>query len=186
MEPTGEHFSPLKTDLLEVEVNLDRYLFAMQYLKDKVVIDLGCGAGLGTFLYSMVAKKVYAVDYDAKTLDFAKQYPYAPGKVEFIHLDMREEGDVARLPEADVCVALEVLEHLDDPTIVLRGLKARQLIFSVPLHSMEVSTWHRFPINNAKDVKNLMAPFYDVGKLEEQGHVKSNGKWVRGEGTRLL
>ena len=186
MEHSTEHFTPLHTDLGEIQLNIDRYLFALQYLEGKTVIDLGCGSGLGTFLYSMLAKKVYAVDYDAKTIEYAKRYPYAPDKVEFLHLDLREQDDVAKLPQADVCVALEVLEHLEDPALVLKNLKTNKLVFSLPLHSMEVSTWHRFRIDTEKDVRKLISPYFDIGKYEEQGHKLSDGKWIRGEGIRLL
>lgn len=186
MEPTGEHFSPLKTDLHELELNLDRYQFALKYLEGKTVIDLGCGAGLGTYLYSMVAAKVYAVDYDARTIEHAKRHPFPPGKVEFLHLDLREPADIAKLPCADVCVALEVLEHIEDPAAVLKGLRVGQLVFSLPLHSMEVSTWHRYRIDTEKDVRKLIGPYFDIGKYEEQGHKLSNGKWIRGEGVRLV
>lgn len=185
-EPSGEHFSPLKTTLPEIEVNVDRYFFALQYLQDKVVLDLGCGSGLGTYLYSMVAKKVYAVDYSAEALDHARRFPYYPGKVEFIHADVTDPADVLKLPtDADVCVALEVLEHLEDPGALLSKLKAPQLIFSVPLYSMEVSTWHRFPINSEKDVRDLIGRYYQIGKFEEQNHNRASGRWIRGEAVKF-
>lgn len=186
MEPSGEHFTPLKTDLAEIQVNIDRYLFAMHYLKDKVVLDLGCGAGLGTYFYSMLAKKVYTVDYDEQAIDEARKYPHAPGKVEFLNLDITDPKDVARLPEVDVCVALEILEHIEDPAAFLKQLKARHLVFSVPLHSMEVSSWHKFSIETVKDVQKLISPFYDIGKFEKQEHDRIGGEWVRGEGVRLI
>lgn len=185
-EPTGEHFHPHKTGLMEMQVNIDRYFFALQYLQDKVVIDLGCGAGLGTYLYSMVAKKVIAVDYNAAAIEHARKFPFAPGKVEFMNLDIRDPEDLAKLPKADVVVALEVLEHLEDPAATLKALRAPQLVFSVPMYSMEVSTWHRFPINSENDVRKLIGQYYDVGKLELQEHERISGQWIRGEGMRLL
>lgn len=186
MEPSGEHFSPLKTSMIEIQVNIDRYLFAMQYLKDKVVLDLGCGAGLGTYFYSMLAKKVYALDYDAVAIEEAKKYPYAPGKVEFLHLDLTNPEDRERIPEVDVCVALEILEHLEDPATVLKALPAKQLVFSLPLYSLEVSTWHKYAINEEADVRKLISPFYDISKYEEQRHKEADGRWIRGEGVRLI
>src|SRR5690348_8900159 len=90
MEHTTEHFQPAHSSVEEIEINLERYLFALKFLKDKVVIDLGCGAGMGTYLYSLVAKKVYAVDYNAQALEEARQWPYTPGKVEFLHLDLED------------------------------------------------------------------------------------------------
>jgi len=57
MKETSEFFIPAQAGFKEVIVNLERYLFAMNFCKDKVVLDAGCGCGLGTYLYSLVAKK---------------------------------------------------------------------------------------------------------------------------------
>lgn len=186
MEQTTEHFSPRNTGFEELEVNLERYMFAGQFLKDKVVLDLGCGAGLGTYIYSMFAKKVIAVDYDSLAIEEAKAMPYPAGKVEFIHGDITDPDFMDRLPEVDVCVALEVLEHIEEPAGVLRALKARQLIFGLPLHSLEVSTWHKYRIDTERDVRALIQPYYDIGRYHEQKHPKLGGSWMLGEGTRFV
>lgn len=183
-EHTAEHFAPFHSNVDEIAINLDRYVFAMKYLKDKVVIDLGCGAGLGSWLYATVAKKVYAVDYDVHALEEARSMPFPPGRMEFLHLDITNKDDLARLPDADVVVALEVLEHIEDPAAVLKALRAPQLVFSVPRWSMDVSSWHRFAIETEKDVRDLIEPFYQIGDFEEQGYEGFGGKWIRGEGIR--
>lgn len=184
-EPTGEHFSPRSTTLPEIEVNLDRYLFALQHVKDKVVIELGCGAGLGTYLYSMLAKKVYAVDYSAQALEHARSFPFEPGKIEFLNLDLEDPETMEKLPAADVCVAMEVLEHIEEPAAVLRELKTPELVFSVPLHSLEVSKWHKYRIDTETDVRKLIQPWYDA-RYFEQKHPKLRATWVFGHGVRVI
>jgi len=185
MEVNGEHFTPSQTSLMEIEVNLDRYLYALKFLEDKTVIDLGCGAGFGTYLYSLVAKKVYAIDYSTQAISEAMgSFNFPKKNVEFIKLDLTKPEEIANIPEHDVCVALEILEHLEDPAMVLKALRGTQLVFSVPLHSMEVSSWHRFPIVTEADVRNLIEPCYQIGGYENQTHPRSHGEWVRGEGIK--
>lgn len=185
MPDLSEHFSPQQTDLVEVEVNVDRYMAALKHLEGKVVLELGCGAGLGTYLYSLVAKKVYAVDYDKRAIEEASRFPFPPGKVEFLHLDLEDPDTMARLPQADICVALEVLEHLEEPAAVLRELKTAELVFSVPLHSLEVSRWHKYRIDTERDVRALIQPFYDA-RYYEQTHKEAGGVWIHGHGARII
>ncbi len=185
MEPTGEHFSPLKTNLGELELNVDRYFFVLPFIQGKTVLDLGCGCGLGSYFYSMLAKELTIIDYNQRTLETACKHPFPIG-VTTMNINLESEEEISFLPEVEVAVALEVLEHLEDPTILLRNLKAKRLVFSVPLNSMEVSTWHKYNIETVEDVQKLISPFYDIGKLEIQGHPLSHGKWVRGEGVRIL
>ncbi len=182
MEHTGEFFIPNKDiSIEELEINLDRYLFVLPFIRGKTVMDLGSGCGLGTYFYSMFAKEVVMVDYKYN----AQVFPFV-SLTQMCLANLEKEEDVKRLPEVDVCVAMEVLEHVADPMMVLRNLKAKRLIFSVPLHSLEVSTWHKYDIQTVDDVYKLISPFYDIGKIEEQGHEKSQGKWVRGEGIRIM
>lgn len=42
------------------------YSFCQQFVKGKVVIDIGCGEGYGAKKLAQVAKKVIAVDVDQK------------------------------------------------------------------------------------------------------------------------
>lgn len=187
MEHTGEHFNPINTSFEEIQINMDRYFYALPLIQDKVVLDLGCGCGLGTYLYSALAKSVHAVDYNESTLRYASNFPHHLGKknVSFLKRNLEIEENVQSLPEADVAIAFEVLEHLEDPGMVLRNLKAKRIIFSVPLYSMEVSSWHKYDIKGIEDVKKLFAPYYDCS-FNEQKHPKSGATWIFGEGIRVI
>lgn len=180
-EKTGERFIPTDSDKTEVAVNLERYLFALHFLENKTVMDLGCGAGLGSYLYSLVAKKVYAVDYDATALESVESYSSISGhiRIETILTDIVD----ADLPEVDVCVALEFLEHVDDPLTILKNLKAKEIVFSIPLSSLANSSWHKYKIDGGVDgidqVKKLIGKYYHVKEYNLQ-----YDRWVFGHGIR--
>lgn len=184
-EISTEHFTPQKTDFYELDINLNRYMFACEFLEGKTVLDLGCGSGFGTYLYSLLAEKVIAVDYDANAIEEAKKWPYPKNNVEFIHGDITDQEFFDTLPSVDVCVALEVLEHIEEPAALLRDLKCNRLVFCLPLHSMEVSEWHKYPIETERDIRALIQPFFQIGRYEEQTRPPAQGVWWRGEATKF-
>lgn len=185
MERTTEHFMPAFTSLPELQVNIERYLFAAQYVAGKTVLDIGSGCGMGTYLYSLFAEKVIAVDYDARALEEARNWPYPRKNVEFVLGDLRDPEFEEKLPQTDVAIALEVLEHIEEPAALLRSLKAKQLVFGLPLHSMEVSEWHRYRIDTEQDIRKLIQPFYQIGAYIEQKNTDGRVCWMLGEGTRF-
>lgn len=163
----------------EVLVNLERYLYACHHVAGKTVLDAGCGSGLGSYLYSLSAKKVFAVDYSDEAHAYAARFPFIDGKVSFIKANLENIEDIKKLPQTDICVAIEFLEHIDDPAMFLENIRAEVLVFSVPLHSLAVSKHHKFAIKDEYDVKKLIDPFYNVG----QYHVQ-NKRWIYGSGVR--
>ena len=55
----------------------------------------------------------------------------------------------------------------------------------MPLHSMEVSSWHKYPIETERDIRALIQPFFQIGRYEEQRMAPSAGVWMRGEATKF-
>lgn len=73
MEFTGERCIIGKSgDLLEKE-HLARYEFAIKYVCDKKVLDIGCGAGYGVDLLSSKASEAIGVDISEEAINYAKQ-----------------------------------------------------------------------------------------------------------------
>lgn len=105
-----------------------RYAWATQFVAGKRVVDLGCGTGYGSFMLSWMANGVLGVDLSKEAIEFANMHFHTYGLA-------FERFDITKLiPDADLYVAFEVLEHLDSPHLVLAGIKA-PLVWSIPVES---------------------------------------------------
>jgi 2-polyprenyl-3-methyl-5-hydroxy-6-metoxy-1,4-benzoquinol methylase len=96
-----------------------------------VVLDAGCGTGYGSELLSQVAKKVIAIDIDEPQILYNKD-KWNKDNIEFISCNM-EEWDI---PEVDVAVAFETIEHTYNPANFVKKLKGsvkKHIIVSVPI-----------------------------------------------------
>jgi SAM-dependent methyltransferase len=142
LEFTGERVVPGKSPVDLVEEHRARYEFALPFMKDKKVIDIGCGSGYGTSMLATVATKVVGVDISEEAVQSAKDN-YSSAKIEF------SVGDVSRLQfgdgEFDAGVCFEVIEHIEKPEILLREarrfIKDRGIfIVSTPNGAVKVSS----------------------------------------------
>lgn len=169
MKKGGERFEPYNSiNKSEPIINLERYLYAMSCCKDKVVLDAGCGSGLGSYLYSLVAKKVIAVDYKEAMV----KYPYK--HVKFVKMDLEKE----KPPKADICVAIEVVEHLENPEFFMENLQCEELVFSVPMASLATSSWHKYAFTDMGSIVTFFSRYYDI-----ETHCQYN-KWIYGHGNK--
>jgi 2-polyprenyl-3-methyl-5-hydroxy-6-metoxy-1,4-benzoquinol methylase len=110
IEFTGERIVPGRTAEHLFREHEERYVFAGRYVKEKDVLDVACGTGVGSaFLHHAGAHSVCGFDIDAQAVAFAKaRY----GDVSFSRCDATElslaDGSV------DVVVSFETIEHLAD------------------------------------------------------------------------
>jgi SAM-dependent methyltransferase len=88
--------------------HVGRYAWALRACEGRRVVDLGCGAGYGTVILSSFAGSVIGVDASREAVEAASRlYP----SVEYRAVNVQADP----LPEAEIGVCFEVLEHLDDP-----------------------------------------------------------------------
>lgn len=130
---TGERVVPWAAGMRQwphvLRDHINRYAFALPYVAGRSVCDVGCGTGYGAWLMSMVAREVTGVDVSPEAIAFARW--------EFGKKARYEVRDVtaANLGGADVYTCFEVLEHVDDPQLILRNIPATAtLIWSVPVN----------------------------------------------------
>jgi SAM-dependent methyltransferase len=96
--------------------------------REDTVLDAGCGKGYGSDIISQKAKNVIGIDMDGSQIPFnEKAYP---------HIEFREDNlETCELPDVDVAVSFEVIEHTYKPAEFIKKLKShvkKYIVVSVP------------------------------------------------------
>jgi 2-polyprenyl-3-methyl-5-hydroxy-6-metoxy-1,4-benzoquinol methylase len=98
------------SDRITEESHLQRYQFAKQFVKDKVVLDMACGSGYGTFILANegFAKQTVGIDLDFEAIRYAS-FRNQHQNVTF------QQGNAMNFcmeSHFDVIVSFETIEHL--------------------------------------------------------------------------
>lgn len=97
-----------------------RYIYSLNYIMGKDVLDCASGVGWGTFLLANGgAKSVVGVDLSPVAIETANMY-YSSDKVKFIPGSI-DEIDLGI--KFDVITSFETLEHVDEPVNFLKALR---------------------------------------------------------------
>lgn len=120
LEFTGERVVPGKVDALLWSEHMARYLFAADFVQDRVVLDAGCGAGYGTeLLAARGAKSILGIDLAAEAIAYARNQ-YRRTNLEYQVMDV---ADLRLADHAfDMVVSFEVIEHLMDQEKFVAGI----------------------------------------------------------------
>jgi 2-polyprenyl-3-methyl-5-hydroxy-6-metoxy-1,4-benzoquinol methylase len=125
--------------------HVSRYVWAMPRVDGAAVVELGSGPGYGSDLLSWTAASVTGLDIDPAAVARAEERYKAPT---FICRDVT--GDLSDLGRVDVIVCFEVIEHVEDPRLLLRqALKlAPRLLLSMPNPLIGGSHINPFHVND--------------------------------------
>lgn len=111
MEFTGERFIPNKTDVELEQEHFIRYIFARQFVKDKVVLDAACGEGYGSNILSIDSKEVYGIDISDEAIEEANK-KYNDKNIKYI------KSDIAKMvfedKKFDIVISFETIEHINE------------------------------------------------------------------------
>lgn len=98
-----------------------RYFFVKKFVKNKIVVDVACGNGYGTYLLANSgARFVYGIDNNKKAIELAKKN-YQQKNINFILGNAQKISLKSNL--ADVVVSFETIEHLKYPKKFLKETK---------------------------------------------------------------
>lgn len=122
LQDTGERMIPTGEGELSFVYSRHRfaYEYALEFVADKSVLDVGCGTGYGCKLLSSRANKVTGVDQSSEAIDYCKKH-YAGANIEYCVMDGNTLSLATRF---DVVVCYQVIEHMRDVQIFLEQLKS--------------------------------------------------------------
>ena len=113
---------------LTMHTHLQLYSFAHMHVYNKKIIDAACGTCFGSMIYSTAASSIICVDNSKKAIDHGKKLPMFCPTIYLVR-DLNKQV----LPEADACVSVETIEHLNSDGFFLKNLNVKELIFAVPI-----------------------------------------------------
>jgi SAM-dependent methyltransferase len=164
--------------------HLAAYHIARGYCIDKTVLDAGCGEGYGAALLATVARRVVGVDRDWAALAHARARQRHPN-LSFACVDL-EKLEAIR-GRFDVLCNFQVIEHLHDPTRLLRQFSEHLadggcLILTTPNRPMSFSEnpYHVHEYT-ADELAAALRPFF--AHVEVHG-VAGNAKVTAYEASR--
>lgn len=133
--------------------HLARYLFASQLVKNKIVLDAGCGSGYGSFILAKYGKtkKVYAIDISQESIDYAR-YKYFNKNIRF-QIDDIEKLYTIKKKSIDITVSFEVIEHIKNQEKFLNQIK--RVLKKDGLFIVSTPNKYTYPDGNSFHTKEL-------------------------------
>ena len=93
--------------------HLSIYRFAMQFCRDGIVLDAGCGAGYGAaYLANHGAKFVHGIDISTSAIAF-NRFHFRRSNLKYAKMDVQAISNL-KLDHFDLIVSSNTLEHIPD------------------------------------------------------------------------
>lgn len=155
--------------------NLIRYCFALEYCKRRRVLDLGSNDGHGTHILSYGASSITAADIDPIFMAKAKKYYRYFCPVDFVLANFDTDFPKG---EWDVVVCTEVIEHVDNPDLLVKNINEHlapggKLVFSVP--HMVANRLHK-TLFDKESITALINKHMNLEELYEENTKVFSGK----------
>lgn len=141
----------------------NRYRFAGQFTEGKIVVDAACADGYG--IDYLNAKEYIGLDYSKEALDKAKKNHGKQGVFKKANLETRE------IPDCDVLVTFETLEHLEDPIGFLKRASKHvkeKIVLSVPNNETPGDNQFHKWIFNENDFKDIVSGIFPNTEFYQQ------------------
>jgi len=120
IENTGERIILEKETPLMIARHFCSYRFVKEYVRNKQLLDIGCGEGYGTYYLASFAKEIVGIDYDKAIIDYAKK-KYQRDNLTFYATDVK---DLANFDNRfDVICSFQTIEHIRNVKLFLENIK---------------------------------------------------------------
>lgn len=185
---TGERTSKEIIDNPIYQRLLFAYHWTKPFVKDKIVLEVGCGDGYGSDLLSESARIIHAIDKSEDVIRYAKKR-YPSKKIQFHAMQI---PPIAFSDDTfDLAFAFQLIEHLDHPEAFLeevhRTMKpGAQLLITTPNRhfSLAPNPYH-VKEYSAGELRDLLSRFFSKAEVsglfgddEFMEYHKSNRSWV--------
>jgi SAM-dependent methyltransferase len=178
--------------------HLERYRFASRFVRDRIVVDCGCGDGTGTRLLAGAgAARVYGFDLSPEAIAIACE-----GGVEERVQFTLADALALPLPDAsvDTYISLETIEHLESVERfleeVVRVLASdgvfvcstpNRYVYS-PGHTLESRPWNRFHVRElaVAELRDLLSRHFGEIELYGQNPRHRLRPWLLNRAGRTL
>ena len=147
------------------------YEFSEKYIKNKNILDFGCGSGYGTKILAKQAKSAMGIDISAEAINYATKN-YSSKNLDFKTIDQLKKEDLKET--FDVITSFQVIEHvLNDKEYIETILSLLKpgglLILTTPnkeyrLFSYIQKPWNIFHIKeySKKQLERLLDTYFET------------------------
>lgn len=167
--------------------HLAAYNFASTYVKNKIVLDIGCGDGYGAALLARNASLAIGIDKNPIRINLARTQ-YSSSNLTFLKSDIFDSNFAERT--FDVIVAMQIIEHILNPDAffgkVKHILKSEGIfLVSTPNKKLRLKIDEKpFNLEHVKEYdkdefEDLLAAFFSkINLVGIVGNYEAN-KWER-------
>ena len=151
--------NPMTVDYFDIQVEKGKDYYHYRYsnyvdFSDKVVLDLGCGLGGGTFSYSKKDVKL-AIGIELETIYLATGKKYMENKYGKYENIIFLNADATELPlqtnSVDIIIANDFMEHVSSPKETLKEVEKAAMVIRAYGHSttetLPATPWKEFLAN---------------------------------------
>ncbi|GLK94471.1 class I SAM-dependent methyltransferase [Achromobacter insolitus] len=164
---------------IEAAVHIARYSFAKHCCAGKRVLDIACGEGYGSrLLANWGASAVVGVDVSQEAIVNAERY-FANEKVSFL-LGTAESITEQFEPQSfDMIVSFETIEHVQDPLLFLRNMRALLKPGGIIAISCPNDWWY-FPTEEQRNPYHLRKYHFEEFKEQAESVLGRPDAWFLG------
>jgi SAM-dependent methyltransferase len=164
---------------IEAAVHIARYSFAKHCCVGRRVLDIACGEGYGSrLLANWGAESVVGVDVAEEAIANAQRY-FANEKVVFQKGTAESITEQFEAQSFDMIVSFETIEHVQDPELFLRNMKALLKPGGIIAISCPNDWWY-FPTEEQRNPYHLRKYHFDEFKAQAEGVLGAADAWFLG------